>query len=135
MTSIAADLRVWLSSRDDVDLVVLFGSAARGEGRPDSDVDVGVIYAGDATQRRAFDNDLERHLRRELDVVDLDRAPPQLRFEIARDGVMLRERSKGTWTDFRARAFVDWWDFAPLARLFNRAAVARLQEKLADDSR
>jgi len=129
--ALVSDLRTWLTPRDEVDLVVLFGSAAREAIRADSDIDVGVVYrTTDRARREAFANDLERRVRRELDIVELDHAPPQLRFEIARDGTLLVERAEGMWTDFRAHAFVDWWDFAPLARRFNRAAVARLREKL-----
>jgi hypothetical protein len=61
-----------------------------------------------------------------VDLVLLDTAPPLLRFEIARGGVLLLERSPGLWSDFRARAMVDWWDWAPMARRFAAAAMTRL---------
>src|SRR5205823_482042 len=59
--------------------------------------------------------------------LSLDTAPPQLRFEIARSGVLLFERTNGAWTRERARAMVDWWDWAPLARRIHDRAVARLR--------
>lgn len=49
-------------------------------------------------------------------------APPLLRFEISRDGALLLEREDGVWTDFKVRAMVDWWDWAPYARMFAAAA-------------
>jgi hypothetical protein len=49
-----------------------------------------------------------------------------LRFEIARDGVLLVERTEGLWRAFQTRAMVDWWDWAPLARRFAEAAMGRL---------
>jgi hypothetical protein len=39
------------------------------------------------------------------------------------------ERVAGLWSDFRARAMVDWWDWAPFARRFGAAAMARLGSK------
>ncbi len=55
--------------------------------------------------------------------------------EIARGGILLVERTLGDWTAFRARAFVDWWDFAPIARMIHRAAIARLREGRTDGPR
>jgi len=64
-----------------------------------------------------------------VDLIPLDTAPPLLRFEIARDGVLLLERTRNLWSDFRARAMVDWWDGAPLALRFAAAAMTRLDSK------
>jgi predicted nucleotidyltransferase len=118
-----------LAARPEVEMAVLFGSAARAQLLQPSDIDVGLrTKEMDVATRHRLEADLERCARRALDVVDLDRAPPQLRFEIARDGILLLERRKGAWVSFRARAFVDWWDFAPIARRIHRAAVDRLRE-------
>lgn len=135
MASIQEQLRERLSSEPGVRLAVLFGSAAMDALSPASDVDIGLSIQGEMAARHRLEADLERRVRRTLDVVDLDSAPPQLRFEIARSGVLLVERTPGAWTEFRARAFVDWWEFAPIARLVNGAAVRRLQDRLHDGSR
>jgi len=112
----------------EVDLAILFGSAARGELRKDSDVDLGLRARGlEPHRRNAMLAAVERALHRTLDVIDLDTAPPQLRFEIARDGVAVIERTEGALTDFRARAYVDWLEFAPLARMVHRRALERLR--------
>jgi len=124
-----------LESWPGVRLAVLFGSAARGRPDPDSDLDVGVLL--DAGQERAavLEVALARATGRRVDLVRLDAAPPLLRFEIARDGRVLLERTPHAWTDFRARAMTDWWDWAPTARLLNRAAVERLRATVADGPR
>jgi hypothetical protein len=64
-----------------------------------------------------------------VDVIALDNAPSLLRFEVARDGQVLVARAPYLWSDFKARAMVDWWDWAPLARRFHAAAAARLREQ------
>ena len=114
----------------DVRLAAVFGSAARGEAGPRSDVDLGLLLDPDTREARlGVEAALRRAMDRDIDLVYLDTAPPQLRFEIARDGVLLHARSPGDWADFRARAMIDWWDWAPTARMINDAAIRRLQER------
>lgn len=119
-------VRAALTAEPDVRLCVLFGSAARNELEPRSDLDVAVI--GIASSRLgALEATLARAAGRPVDLVALETAPPLLRFEVARDGKVLIERSPYAWSDFRARAMVDWWEWAPLARRFHRAAIDRLR--------
>ena len=40
----------------------------------------------------------------------------------ADDFVLLFEKEDGDWTEFKVRAMVDWWDWAPYARMFAAAA-------------
>jgi hypothetical protein len=74
--------------------------------------------------------ELSRATGRTVDVVQLDAAPPLLRFEVARDGTLLVERVPHGWADFRARAMIDWWDWAPTARMLHAAAVSRLRNQV-----
>ncbi len=68
---------------------------------------------------------------RPVDLVLLDDAPPLRRFEIARGGQVLVERVPHAWADFRARAMIDWWDWAPTARAMHRVMAERLREEAA----
>lgn len=112
----------------DVDVLVLFGSRADGSARAASDVDIAIgLGVRSAATRRAVEVAFARAVDPPVDVCFLDAAPPQLRFEIARSGVLLFERSEGAWARERARAMVDWWDWAPLARRIHDRAVARLR--------
>jgi predicted nucleotidyltransferase len=113
-------------------LAVLFGSEARGDGEARSDLDVGVLFEDGRDTGPALEVALSRATRRTVDLVRLDTAPPLLRFEIARDGRVLVERTAHAWVDFRARAMVDWWDWAPTARAIHAAGVRRLRERMAD---
>jgi predicted nucleotidyltransferase len=135
MKSPAAGLVEALQSWPGVRLAVLFGSAARGDAAPGSDLDVGVLFDTGRENAAALEVALARVTRRRVDLVRLDVAPPLLRFEIARDGRLLLERTPHAWTDFRARAMTDWWDWAPTARLLNQAAVERLRATVADGPR
>jgi predicted nucleotidyltransferase len=131
MDGLLESLRQRVASLPEVRLAVLFGSTARGEARSRSDVDLGLSIDPDTQAiRRHVEAELERAVGRPVDVVYLGESPPLLRFEISRDGVLLLEREDGLWTDFKARAMVDWWDWAPLAKRIEDAAIRRLRERV-----
>ena len=119
-----------------VELIVLFGSLARqaragsrGSSPQPRDIDLGVIYAKDATvrQRWRVEQALQTCVEGPVDVVDITNAPPLIRFEVARYATPLWEHRPYRWADFRAKAMVDWWDWAPIARKIHRAAIQRLR--------
>ncbi|HYU33424.1 MAG TPA: nucleotidyltransferase domain-containing protein [Thermoanaerobaculia bacterium] len=117
----------------ELKLAVLFGSMARGEARPRSDADLGVLLDPYSPELRfRVEAELGRAAGCPVDVVLLDDAPPLLRFEIARDGVLLFEREDGLWTGFKAKAMVDWWDWAPTHRMIAAGVIRRLRERVAD---
>jgi uncharacterized protein len=123
-------LREVLERFPEVRLAAAFGSVARGDERPGSDVDVALLLSPDTRELRTrVEAALGRAAGREIDVIHLDAAPPLLRFEIARDGVPLLGQ-RDDWVDFRTRAMIDWWDWAPTARMIEEAAIRRLREKV-----
>jgi len=114
-----------------VRLAVLFGSTARGRTTPRSDLDLGVLLEPEAaTTLWEVEGAVGEAARRPVDLIDLRRAPPLLRFEIARDGRVLLERQEGDWKRFKVRALLDWWDWAPTARSLHRLAVQRLRQRV-----
>jgi predicted nucleotidyltransferase len=113
-----------------VDVLVLFGSRVGGSARANSDVDVAIGLSGRSAEiRRAVVVAFARAVHLPVDVSFLDTAPSQLRFEMARSGVLVFERTHGAWARERARAMVDWWDWAPLARRIHDRAITRLRAK------
>lgn len=86
-------------------LALLFGSAASGKRHSQSDIDVAFLFD------RPVDivmlaNDVIRLLRTDkLDVVDLRRASPLLKFAVAEKGMLLYEREKGLFNEFYSLAF------------------------------
>ncbi|MCP3958767.1 MAG: nucleotidyltransferase domain-containing protein [bacterium] len=85
-----------LASRPAVRLAVAFGSVARGGDHPRSDLDLGLLLDPDTLEsRREVEIATGRAARRRVDCVYLEEAPPLLRFEIARGGKVLLERSPG----------------------------------------
>jgi uncharacterized protein len=127
--ALVGQLRAAATRFADVDLVVLYGSRAGGAVRPASDVDVAIRAHGVSHRRkREIEVAFFRTSSHRVDVVFLDEAPPLLRFEVARTGRLVFERTAGIWTRERVRAMVDWWDWAPIARRLHAAAVSRLRK-------
>ena len=125
-------LREALAAQPAVRLAVLFGSAANGRQVAGSDLDLAVRLAPDsADTRHTAALAAGRAIGREIDLVEIDGAPPLLRFQIARGGRLLVEREPGSWTRFKARAMIDWWDWAPTARMMQAIYLRRLREKVA----
>ena len=113
-----------------VRLIVLFGSVARAKALPMSDVDIGILGA-EFWDGLRIGSDLARLCQREPHVVALDMAPELLRYEIARDGVLLFECERDDWAKFRADAIVRYLDFKPTFDL----CVAGARRKLAEARR
>ncbi len=94
---------------------VVFGSFARGEATPWSDVDVGVLCEGslDFDERLALLADLGATLERDVDVVDLRNAPLPLRGRAVADAAPLVLADREAWIDFVTRTTLEWLDFKP----------------------
>lgn len=121
-----------LAETPGVKLAVLFGSTARRRAGRGSDLDVGVSFAhGEGPVPPSLAVALERAAGCPVDLVSLDDAPPLLRLEIARDGIVLVERVNHAWSDFRVKAMLDWWDWAPTARMMHAVMAERIKEEAA----
>lgn len=119
-----------IAGADGSALVVVFGSVARGEARPDSDVDIGVLGAEFWAAHRLGAR-LGAALGREAHVVLLEDASDQLRFEVARDGILLHESEPSRWARFQAEAAMRWFDLEPIVARCAAGVRARLQREAA----
>jgi predicted nucleotidyltransferase len=90
------------------ELVVLFGSRARGRANEHSDADIGVLCAAGGCDLDAVHDALRSEAH--IDVVALDDADPLLLHEVAVDGRPLYVSRPGAWEEFRLRAFKLYWD-------------------------
>ncbi len=106
---------------DGIDAVYLFGSFARGTARPHSDVDVAVLFTEtppSTLDHPAFllDSDLQELLHREVQIVTLNTASPDLAFRVLRDGILLVEANPSHRIAFEVRARNEYWDALPILR-------------------
>lgn len=119
-------MRRALRTERNVRLGVLYGSTARGDDDPDSDVDVLVALAdGRPTRAAALADRLSAACGREVQVVRLSAAErnPVLLAAAAQDGRVLVDR-EGLWSGMRARR-------EALRRAATRSLRARRQRALS----
>jgi predicted nucleotidyltransferase len=120
-----ADLSV---ERRDLDLLVLFGSAARSRTRAGSDIDLAVQCDGPADLDLLYACIAERLRADPIDLVDLHRAGPLLAFQVARSGRLLFERRLGAFREFQSLASRRYCDTAKL-RLAQRRTIHAFLER------
>jgi predicted nucleotidyltransferase len=125
-------LRRYFSQRPEIAAVFLFGSLARGEARPDSDLDLGVLLTRGGVEARVNRPQLVLDMmsiweRPDVDVVILNGAPPLLLHRVVRDGHVLYAVNMEVIAEFTIRAFQEYEDTRPLRNL----QAARLQRQLA----
>ena len=109
-----------LAAREEILEAYLFGSRARGEARPESDVDV-AVYIDEALAddgHWGYRAELTTYLMvaldtNEVDVVVLNEAPILLYHRVLRDGARLLSRDLRATTTRAGRALSQYFDFLP----------------------
>jgi uncharacterized protein len=106
----------------------LFGSWARGTPRPDSDVDVGVIFA--APQPRTLmglptelEAALAASLHMNVQVVDLERASADLVHRVLRDGRIILDRDPPARIRFEVHRRNQYFDLLPHLERYRRRSA------------
>jgi predicted nucleotidyltransferase len=127
--AIIQTLEACLASADpSVVCAYLFGSTARGEQHGRSDVDVAVLFdppppatlLGPAAQ---LQGELENALSRDVDLVVLNRASPDLVHRVLLDGILVCERDAAKRVRFEVKARNEYFDIKPYLDEYRRGSV------------
>ena len=105
--------------------VYLYGSRARGTSLARSDMDLGILLRDDPqptlrNAARRIEDEVERALRVPVQAVVLNSASPDLIHRVLRDGILLLDRDRATRIRFEVRARNEYFDLAPVRRLYRR---------------
>lgn len=111
-----------------LDLLVLFGSRARGDSHPGSDWDFGYLATPefdpyDLLARLVLLLGTDR-----IDLINLNRTNGLLRFRVAAEGQTLFEERPGAFEDFWLEAVPFWWDMEPIFRAGYEEILQGLKE-------
>ena len=133
MDGIAGRVSEVLEPRSEVLDAYLFGSQARGDAQPHSDVDVAVYVDEKRALHSGFGYPAELASaiiaalgRNDVDVVVLNRAPPLLYYRVLRDGQRILSRDLRATTAREGYALSRYCDYVPqLAKIDAALAAAK----------
>ena len=110
----------------------LFGSVARGEEGKDSDIDVAVVLGrhggvdlADLDGCARLQSELAGLLHRDVDLVPLDAAPPDLQFRVLRDGILLFEADHAARVEFEIHVRNEYFDLLPYLTRYRQTVLRR----------
>ncbi len=124
-------LRTALSGVPGIRLAVLFGSAASGRLRGDSDVDIAILAAEagrDEPDEPTLFRALSHATKSDIDVVSLDTASTLLKWQVATKGIPLVQARRGEFGRFQARAASEYLDYAPALAHYGEIFRRRLAQ-------
>lgn len=107
----------------------LYGSHARSQASADSDIDLAVMLASQSDTGLVgplsrLRGELERALNREVDLVDLRKAPPDLVHRILRDGHLIVDREPDQRIAFEVQARNAYFDLLPYLHEYRSGQAA-----------
>lgn len=111
----------------------LYGSVARGDAHPGSDLDIAVMFDGSLPAEERLHLELSLGLALDsllggerADVRDLAAMPLILRGRVVTEGVLLYSRDEEGRVAFEIASRNEYFDFLPAYRAYQRTSLARL---------
>ena len=105
-----------IAKKYDIALIALFGSRARGDFRDDSDAD--IAYLGNRglslEDEARLAMDITEELKSRVDLVDIRKSSPLLRYHVFKEGKPLYEKESGFFTEGFLRALRIYYETIPL---------------------
>ena len=119
-------IKAFFKGDDNIRLVFLFGSIARGTARPASDADVAVLFAAPPFSLELLElrASLEEHLRRDADLISLNSAGPIIKMQVLKTGIQILG-TKRDYEEFFVRTVNEYQDFKRIITPIEEAVLRR----------
>ena|SRR3989338_36378 len=116
-----------------VSLVYIFGSYAEGKSLPLSDVDIGFVFTDTIKLKEnigeiysaLYDIITDVFPGKDIDIVFLQRASLELRFDVISHGKLLYESTREERLDFEEKTALFYADFKPILNEINQVILDR----------
>ncbi len=129
MSSVEALTSDILGDAPGISAIILFGSAARGQLRSDSDVDIAVIFEYTSIpsdeERLLLRQRLEEALQRDVDLVVLNDAPTILAYQALKYGKVIARPNPRAYHEFVMRLVTEYADFKRIRKPIEDAVIKR----------
>lgn len=121
-------VRAFFDAEPAVVTVYLFGSTARGDAGPTSDVDVAVLFDGPPSATLmgpalSLAGRLEQLLGTRVDLIVLNTASADLVHRVLRDGDLLVDREPGRRIRFEVAKRNEYFDLQPVRDAYRRVST------------
>jgi len=130
---ILATIKEHLLAQPDIAAAYVFGSAAQNRLRPSSDIDIAVLFASGTPAKTArFERRLElavaleEFLKRPVEVIDLEAAPPFLQHQIRKHGKLIVDKDPQRRKACEVASRRLYLDMLPCLRYRRERALERL---------
>ena len=119
-------LQTFFMGEENVRLAFLIGSFAAGTARPDSDVDVAVLFGRvpDYMDVLGLRDRLSDLMEREADLVVLNDSGPVIRMQVLKTGIRLRAE-KGAYEEFFVRTVNEYDDLKRIRAPIEEAVLRK----------
>ena len=137
MDQIINNLRHYYSSNDEVLFGYLFGSFAKNCSRLQSDIDVAIYlsnYRGELAHEYKLSNimALQEIFKRPVDFIIINGAPPLLKHEIFKTGILFLERDHSTLVEYKVKHYYQYLNQLFLINRFFEKNKTIIQGGLSD---
>lgn len=124
-------LATFASSREDIIMLLVFGSRARGDYTEKSDLDIGILYKGvpDLLVQGADASEIEYRTGYECDVAVLNNLCndwPEFAYRIVCEAKLVYVQEESIWDEFRVQSYASWFDFQEIADRFRKSLSERI---------
>lgn len=119
-------LQTFFAGEENVRLAFLIGSFAAGTARPDSDVDIAVLFGRVPDYMDVLDlrDRLSALVEREADLVVLNDSGPVIRMQVLKTGIRLRAE-KGAYEEFFVRTVNEYDDLKQIRAPIEEAVLRK----------
>jgi predicted nucleotidyltransferase len=106
-----------IASEYDISFFVYFGSYQTDYYNEDSDIDIAFLAQKDMTaqeQLKLLEELIKYHRKSEIDLIDLRKACPILRYEVALNGRAIYEKEKGQFDKYSLFYIKQFYELKPI---------------------
>lgn len=134
---LAEKLVSFFSQEANIAAVFLFGSFGTEYENQFSDIDLGIVFMPGAQVNLRDELDLEARLSLHLqtdnvDLVNLNKAPLNLRFQAVKDGELIYEKDYPATSDFLENTYRYYLDYSYHFKVMERERARAMREVYAD---